>query len=85
MRMERSSLSKSLSHFQYLVRASTLICAYFFSATGYSDGYQLNTSLKTPTNDDLERCWLGAVVSSEVDMICKTEDKVKQMVNFRMV
>lgn len=58
-----------------LVLLKSLICAHFFSAIGYSDGYQLKTSLKTLINDDLGRRWLLAFISAEVGIVYKIESK----------
>lgn len=57
---------------------------HFFSSTGYSDGYQLKTSLNTPINDDLDRCGLVAFVSSGVDIVHKLDNNVEQTVSLRM-
>lgn len=73
-RIEMSSFSNSLFDFEYVVlmRSCVLrrICeTHFLSATGYSDGYQLKTSLKTPINDNLDRCRPSAFASAEVDIV----------------
>lgn len=42
---------------------------HFLSADGYSEGYQLNTSLNSPKKDSLDKSfWRFPVRSPEVDM-----------------
>lgn len=42
---------------------------HFLSADGYSEGYQLNTSLNSPNKDSLDKSfWRFSVRSSDVDM-----------------
>lgn len=53
---------------------------HFLSATGYSDGYQLNISLNKPHNESLERSLPSfGVITSEVDI---SKDPADNQENF---
>lgn len=79
-----SSLKRSLSGLSKLLCSNiTFVKTHFLSSAGYSDGYQLKTSLNTPIKDDLDRRWLGAFVSSEADIVYKLESGTEQTFSLR--